>query len=123
MIDQVIRPWLRPFRRAEVDSIFLAHILDLVPAPRQSDNSRVELLEVCFQYGGGVAGGVAGDEKREERTAVWGWRGGEEGGGGDAGGLGRRDEVDHAGEFVEFFGANVGAVGEAEVDLWGGGET
>ena len=27
------------------------------------------------------------------------------------------DEVDDAGEFVEFVGADVGAVGEAEVDL------
>ena len=37
--------------------------------------------------------------------------------GGYGGGVLRRDEVDHVGHFVEFFRADVGAVGEAEVNL------
>ena len=68
----------------------------------------MEFGEVGFEHGGGVAGGVAGDEDGEE-----GGLGGVGGGEREA----RADEIDHAGHFVEFFGADVRTVGEAEVDL------
>ena len=66
----------------------------------------MELLEIGFQNRRRIARWIAGYEDGKER-----W----------VGGCGRRerngDEVQHLGHFVELFGADVGAVGEAEVDL------
>ena len=76
----------------------------------------MEFLQVCAEHGGGVAGGIAGDEDGEERGSLGVGSGGE-GGGKDFGRGGGVDEVDYFGDFVEFIGADVGAVGEAEVDL------
>ena len=60
----------------------------------------MELGEVRFEDRGGVAGRIDGDEDWFE-------------------GVGRFyvEDVDCCTEFVEFVGADVGAVGEAEVDL------
>ena len=66
----------------------------------------MELDEVGFQHGGRVARGIAGYEDGEEI--------GRGCGGGRKGGADKRE---HGGHFVEFFGADVGAVREAEVDL------
>lgn len=61
----------------------------------------MKLCKVAFEDAGGVAGGVAGYEEGEE--VLLGFLGG---------------EIDHAGHFVEFFGADVGAMGEAKIDLY-----
>jgi len=108
MIDQVILPLLRALGRREIHAIFLTHVFDLFPGAGEADDAGVEFGEVGFEHGGGVAGGVAGDKDGEE-GGVGGVRGGER--------EARVDEVDHAGHFVEFFGADVRAVSEAEVDL------
>ncbi len=76
----------------------------------------MEFGEVGFQHGGCVARGVAGYEDGEERGGGRGGRG--EGGGGDGVTPCGGDEVDDPGEFVEFVGADVGTVREAEIDLW-----
>ena len=76
----------------------------------------MEFGEVGFQYRGRVARGVAGYEDGEERGGGGG--GGGEGGGGDGVTTCCGDEVDDAGEFVQFVGADVGTVREAEIDLW-----
>lgn len=122
VIDQVILPGLDPLRRAEIDPVLLAHVLDLLPTARDADDARVELGEVVFQHQRGVAGRVAGDEEGQHGGGALG-RGGSaraKGGRGNAefGGRGV-DEVDDPGELVEFFRADVRAVGETEVDLEG----
>ena len=106
MIDQVVHPRLHALRRAEVHAVHLAHRLDLLPRARQPDHAGVELLEVGFEDRGGIASGIAGDEDGEERRV-----------GGRARWERNEDEVQHLGHFVELFRTDVGAVGEAEVDL------
>ncbi len=100
VINEVILAGLDIRRRGEVHAIRLAHGLDLLPGPREADQCGVELSEVGFHHRGRVARRVTGDEDGAQ-------------------GLGRSrfDEVDHVRHFVEFFGADVRAVGEAEVDL------
>lgn len=66
MIDQIIHSRLRPLGRAEVDPVRLAHVLDLLPRPRQPHERRVEFFQVCFQHRGRVAGWIAGDEEGED---------------------------------------------------------
>lgn len=101
VVHEVILARLDILRRAEVDAVLLAQRLDLVVCAGQADELGVELDQVLLKSLGVVACGVAGDEDREE---------------GVLGGL-FLDEVEHAGHLVEFFGADVGAAGEAEVDL------
>lgn len=63
-------------------------------------------------WGGGSGG------RRRCGAEGGGWR--RAGGGGEDGVLGSwggGDEIDDAGHFIEFFRADVGAVGESEVDL------
>ena len=63
VIHQVIHPGLRPFGRAEIDPVLLAHVLDLLPRARQAQDAWVEFCEVGFQDGGRVARGIAGYEE------------------------------------------------------------
>jgi len=77
MIHQIIHPRRRPLRRAEVDAVFSAHVLDLLPGAREADDRGVEFGEVAVQHGGRVPCGIAGYEDGEERGAwggLWGWR-------------------------------------------------
>lgn len=69
MIHEIVRPRRRPLGRTEVNAVFLAHVLDLLPAAGEADDGGVELGEVAVQHGGGVARGVAGYEDGEEGGA------------------------------------------------------
>jgi hypothetical protein len=100
MIDQIVLARLHVLRRAEIHAVHLAHVLRLLVGPREADELRVELVEVVAEDEGGVARRVAGYEEGPQDGAV----------------LGGYD-VDCAGHFVELVGADVGAVGEAEVYL------
>lgn len=102
MIHKIILSLLHPLRRRKVHSILLTYILDLFPSACEAYDRRVEFGEVGGEHAGCVAGWVAGDEEGED---------------GREGGWGGVYEVDHLGHFVEFFGADVGAVGEAKINL------
>ena len=116
MIHQIIHPRFHPFRRTEINPILLTHVLNLLPRPRQPYYPGMELLQIALQHRRGIARWVAGDEERKERSSfAAAWR--VESRGTDTGIGGGGDEIDHFGELVEFFGADVGAVREAEVDL------
>ena len=140
VIDQVVHVWCRALRRAEIHTIYFADVFDLLPRARQSHDPRMELGQVGLQYPRGVAGRVAGDEKREERGAgvpqppgaqVWGaWRGWKgnrrllqrdvgKGGGRYPSRRACRDSVDDFGQLVQLLWAYVGAVCEAKIDLNG----
>jgi hypothetical protein len=101
MIHQIILSRFHSLRRAKIHPIRLTYGFNLFPGTREADQGGVEFGEIGFEDGGSVAGRVAGYEDWGEY--VW---------------LGGLEEVDHAGHFVEFFGADVGAVGEAEIDLF-----
>jgi hypothetical protein len=88
MIHQIIRPRRRPLGRTEINTVFLAHVFDLLPGAREADDGGVEFGEVAVQHGGGVARGVAGYEDGEEGGS---WGGGGWLGRGRAGGKGRGD--------------------------------
>lgn len=92
-------------RGGEVDAVGFAHCPDLLPGAGEADEGGVEFGEVGFDDGGGVAVGVAGDEDRGQDFAALGF-----------------DNVDHLGHLVELVGADVRAVGEAEIYLLGEGE-
>lgn len=101
VVDEVVLAGLDVLGRAEVDAVLLAQRLDLVVGSGQADEPGVELGQVLLQGCWVVARGVAGDEDGEEgRVGVLGF-----------------DNVEHLGHLVELFGADVGAAGEAEVDL------
>jgi len=121
MIHQIIRPRRRPLRRTEINTVSLAHVFDLLPGAREADDGGVEFGEVAVQHGGGVARGVAGYEDGEEGGS-WdggGWlgRGRSDGRRGGGGGGGRGDEIDHPRHLIEFFGADIRAVREPEINL------
>lgn len=101
VIDEVILSRLDVLGRAEVDAVLLTQRLDLLVSSGQADELGVELGQVLLQSCRVVARGIAGDED------------GEEGGIGDL----RFDNVEHLSHLVELFGADVGASGEAKVDL------
>jgi hypothetical protein len=42
MIDEIILPLRHPLRSREIDAVFLADILDLLPGARQADDGGVE---------------------------------------------------------------------------------
>lgn len=115
MIHQVIHPGLHPLRRAEIYPICFAYILHTLPRPRQPHNTRMELRKVGFQHGRCIPRRITRDEDGEER--LLGRVNVDEGKPGDGVAFRGGDEVDHFGHFVEFFGADVRAVGEAKVDL------
>ena len=100
MIHQIILPRLHVRRRREINPISLADGLDLLPRARQPYQIRMELLEVFLRHRRRIACGVARYE---------------DGSHGVSGGL--FDQVDYLRHLVQFFGADVGAVREAEVYL------
>ena len=100
VINQVVLARLGILGRAKVHPIRLASILDLLVVARQPNEIRVELGQVFLEYARVVARGVACNHDGEEDVSAFG-----------------DDFVVHEGHFVEFVGADVGAVGEAEVDL------
>ena len=89
-------------RSGEVDAVGFAHCFHLFPGAGEADEGGVEFEEVGFDDGGGVAVGVAGDEDGGQDFAAFGF-----------------DNVDHFGHLVELVRADVGAVGEAEIHLFG----
>lgn len=116
MVHQIVHARLDALRRAEVDSVLLAHFFNLLVVAREAYEARVEFREVGAQDVGGVAGWVAGDEEGEEVGAVLGLCDGGGGRGGEVRGC-LVDAADDVGHLVELFGTDVGAVREAEVDL------
>lgn len=100
MIYEIILPRLDVGRSGKVYSVGLANGLDVVVGACQALYVRMELLEVALKDRGRVACRVAGDEYGSHNVA----------------GL-RLDLIDHDRHLVEFFGANVRAVSEAEIDL------
>lgn len=84
MIDQIILPGLDVRRRAEIHSVFFAHVFDFFVFARESHDRWVEFGQVGFQHGWSVAGRVASDEDGENAVA----------------GRGGGDDVEGAGEFV-----------------------
>lgn len=102
VIDKIILARLHILRRAEVDAVFLADVLDLLVRARQTDDIRMELAQVLAQHLGRVAGRVAGDENRSHHR-------------GTASRL--FDIVDDGGHLVKLIGADIRTVGEAKVNL------
>ena len=103
MIHQIILSRLHIRRRGKVHAIRLARGLDLLPRARQPNHIGMELGEIFLHDGRRVARGIARDDDGEQ----------------DVGAVGPvAHPVDHVGHLVELFGADVGAVGEAKVDLW-----
>ena len=103
MIHQIILPRLHIPRGTEIHPILLAHIAHLLVRARQADDIVVELPQVVLQDLGRVARRITRDEHRQEDILALGLR---------------LHVVDDGGHFVELVGADVGAVGEAEVDLY-----
>lgn len=103
MIHQIILARLDVLGRGEVHSVLLAHVLDLFICARQSLNLLVELAQILAQDLGRVSRGIAGNEDWPHDLLP-------------AKLLAHL--VDDLRHFVEFVGADVGAVGEAEVDLY-----
>lgn len=99
VVDQVVLARLDVCWGAKVHAVRLAHGLDLVVRARQADKARVELHQVLAEHVGRVAGRVTRHKHGQQLAGLLGL-----------------DHVKHAAHFVEFFGANVGAVGEAKVD-------
>ena len=106
MIHQIIHPRLDPLRRTEIHPIQLADRLDLLPRARQADHVRMELFQIGLEHRRRVSCRITRYEEGEEGRVL-----------GIAGGQSLVDEIEHAGHLVEFFGADVGTVREAEVDL------
>jgi hypothetical protein len=102
VIHQIVLPGLHTARRTKVHPIRLACLLNLLVFARQANEVWVEFFQVLLEHLWVVARGVAGDHEREEHAAAF-----------------RNNFVVHEGQFVEFVGADIGAVREAEVDLRG----
>lgn len=102
MVDQVILAGLDILRGAEVHAVHLAHMFYLLVRPRQADDVRMELVQIPPQNVRGVSRGVAGDEDWLEDAVAF-----------------RRvfDPVDDGGHFIQFVGADIRAMREAEIDL------
>ena len=106
MIHQIIHPRLDPLRRTEIHPIQLTDCLDLLPRARQADHVRMELFQIGLEHRRCVSCRITRYEEGEEGRVL-----------GIAGGQSLVDEIEHAGHLVEFFGADVRTVREAEVDL------
>lgn len=104
MVHQIVLARLDVLRGAEVHSVLLADMLDLLVRASQADNVGVKLAQVLAQHLGRVAGRIASNEDGAENIST-------------AGSL--ADLVDDGGHLVKLIRADVGAVGEAEVDLSG----
>lgn len=102
VVHKVILARLRILRRAEVHAVLLANVLDLLIGTSQAHNARMELLQVLAQDLGCVTGRIAGNEDREEKLVVLG---------------GLPDLVNDLSHLIQLVRADIGAVGEAKVDL------
>jgi arginine/ornithine N-succinyltransferase beta subunit len=102
VIYKVILSRLHTTWCAKVHSVRFARALNLFVAARQANELRVKLFQVLLQNLRVVARGVACDHEREEYFAAL-----------------LNHLVVHEGHFVEFVRADIGAVGETEVDLQG----
>lgn len=100
MIDQIILPRLHSGWCAKVHTVLLARLLDVLVCACQAQDRRVELGKVFLQDFGRVARGVASYHERSHDIATLFF-----------------DFLVHEGHLIEFVGADIGAVGEAEVDL------
>lgn len=103
VIHEIVLARLHALRGREVHAVCLAHILDLLPGAREPDEVGVEFGEVGAQHGGCVAGRVAGYEDGQQRRSTTR----------DSG----AHDVDGASHLVKLFGADIWAVGEAEIYL------
>ena len=99
MINQIILAGLDILRRRKVHSVRLAHALDRVIRPRQTQNVLVKVCQVVLRNLGRVPRRVASDEDRPHDSPMR-----------------RLDLVNHASHFVQLFGTDVRTVGEAKVD-------
>ena len=62
MIHQIIHPRLHTLRRTEIHPVYLTHILDLLPCPRQAYKTRMELRQIMLQNSRRVSGRVTSDK-------------------------------------------------------------
>jgi hypothetical protein len=99
VIHQIILPRLNIRRRRKVHAIRLAHILDLLPRPRHTQNIIMELRQIPLHHLRRIPRRVTRDENIPEDTLA----------------VLLFDGVDHAGHLVQLFGADVRAVREAKV--------
>lgn len=102
MVDQIILAGLHILGGAKVDAILPANVLDLLVGTSQANNARVELLQVFTENLGGITGWITSDEHRKEDVLALG---------------GLLDLFDNLGHLVQFIGADIRAMREAEVDL------
>lgn len=99
VIHQIILPRLHIRRRRKVHPVRLAHILDLLPRPRHTQNILMELRQIPANHLRRIACRITRDEHISH----------------DALAVLLFDLVDHAGHLVQLLGADVWAVGEAKV--------
>lgn len=102
VINQVVLARFNIPRRAEVDAVLFANILHLLVGASQTNDARVELLQIFAQHLGAITSRVTGNENGQEKLVILG----------DLPNL-----VDNLGHLIQFVGADIGAVGETEVDL------
>jgi hypothetical protein len=101
MVDEIILALLDHTWRAKVHPVRFAHLLDLLVRARQPNEIRVEFLQVLLEHLGVVARWVACNHEREQDGAAL-----------------LDHFVVHESHLVELVRADIGAVREAEVDLW-----
>lgn len=102
MVDQVVFSRFHVLRRTKVDPISFAHLLHLLVCACKTDDVRVEFSEVFPQHFRCITGRITGYENWTHDVGAIG---------------GFFDLVDDGGHFVEFVGADVGAMRETEVYL------
>ena len=102
VVHQIVFARVHVLRCAEVHPVLLAHVLDLVVRASQADNISVELLEIRAQHFGGIASGIACNKDRQEDVLALG---------------SLLHLVNNLGHLVQFVGADIRAVREAEVNL------
>jgi hypothetical protein len=108
MVHKVILARLHVLGCAEVDTVLTADVLDLLVGTGQADDARVEFLQILAQNLRGITSRIAGNEDRKEKLVVLG---------------GLSDLVNDLGHLVQLVRADIGAVGEAKVDLLPAKET
>jgi hypothetical protein len=100
VIHQIVLSRLHTAWCTKVHPIRFASLLDLLVFARQANKIRMKLFQVLLEHWGGVTRRITRNHKWEEDFAAL---------------LG--DFVVHQGHLVELVGADIGAVGESEIDL------